>query len=190
MMIVHFRWMTVVMLMTIATQLTGCPAPSASSDNAATTTPKAMTLTSTQPPEGIGLNERRSMEVIEKESIPSYEADLKTACPDSNIKILMDWASFGTQTEAYTKFAESPRSDPYNRGFGSAINAIGEVCRDDLGKKAIAQKLQAMKLVHVAGLAEGRGEVANGVLVIETDVTQADKQPGITVLKELLEKQL
>jgi hypothetical protein len=190
MLISHFRWMGVVMLMTIATQLTGCPAPSTSSDQAATTKATATTPTSTQPPEGIGLNERRSMEVIEKESIPSYEADLKTACPDSNIKIVMDWASFGTQAEAYTKFAASPRSDPYNRGFGSAINAIGEVCRDDLGKKAIAQKLQAMKLVHVAGLAEGRGQFMNGVLVIETDVTQEGKQPGITVLKELLEKQL
>jgi hypothetical protein len=47
-----------------------------------------------------------------------------------------------------------------------------------------------MKVVHTAGLAEGRGRFEAGVLVIETDVTQEGKQPGITTLKEMMEKQL
>ncbi len=190
-MISRFHWLTIAGFCTIATQLTGCPASApTNSGTIPTAAVSASPPTGTQPPEGIDLNARRAITVIEQESIPSYEADLKTACPDANIKIVMDWASFGTNAETYTKFAESPRSAPYSRGFGSGISAIGEICRDDMGKKAVAEKVKAMKIVHTAGLAEGRGKFEAGVLVIETDVTQEGKQPGITTLKEMLEKQL
>jgi hypothetical protein len=183
----RFQIISVAGWLAIATHLTGCPAskPNANSSS----TPVVATI-ATRPPEGLGLNERRAVEQVESESIPSYESDIKSYCSDANVKIVIDWASFGTNSDAYLKFGETPRSSPYNRGFGAAISAINETCRDGMGKKAVAEKVKAIKVSHVQGLAEGRGKFENGVLAIETDVTQDGKQPSITVLQEILAKNL
>jgi hypothetical protein len=139
-----------------------------------------------QPPQ-LGLEEKRAQQKIETETIPKFEAEMRSACPAAQTKIAIDWASF--DADAFRNFSATPSSDPYNRALGSTIVALQNICRDNLGKQAIAEKLKTLRVVHIKDLAAGRSQLNNGVLTIETDINQSTP-PGISQVQQLLEKGL
>lgn len=85
----------------------------------------------------MGLAERRLAEAIKNEQYPEFEKAIHTSA-GYPIAMNMDWDSF-------TAFDEYPLKRLINY-FEEIKTAIADICRDEMGKSALKEKLQTIQL--------------------------------------------
>jgi len=84
------------------------------------------------------LDDRRYVETIKKETLPEAEKKLE-ATVGAPISIGIDWDSFQSR-EALKMLGEY--------SFKSLNEAVAEVARDEMGKKALADKIKEVRFVN------------------------------------------
>jgi hypothetical protein len=137
----------------------------------------------------MGLIERRARHLLETETIPTYENDIKELAPGATTKLEIDWDSLGEDREAWTHISESSRSAIYNSILGSTMWCLDDIGRDAIGKAAIVDGLKAIRIVHKRTGQQATATFENGVLTITGDCT-IDAQPEPAMIKTLLENGL
>jgi hypothetical protein len=137
----------------------------------------------------MGLIERQARHLLETETIPSYESDIREMAPGAATKLEIDWDSLGDDKDAYAALANSPRSAIYNIAIGSTIWTLDEICRNPIGKSAVAEGLKAIRIVHKRSGERGIASFDKGVLTLTVDCT-VEGQPEPADVKSLLENGL
>ncbi len=103
----------------------------------------------------MGLNERRKLKELQTETLPAREKEIAEICGRA-IPYEVDWASFGESFEALN-FLDNLSCHRLNM-------ALRTICCDDMGKEAVREGLQRVKLKNVATPAEKQIRFQGGVL--------------------------
>lgn len=106
----------------------------------------------------MGLAERRRISQIQTENVPGFLRRIQTAT-DKEITAEFDWASF--EADASSLGCIMPMA------CDKVEQALKAICRDAVGKEAIAGGLRHVVFRNLAEPAGNRIELADGVLTIE-----------------------
>jgi hypothetical protein len=166
--------------------LTGCPAPNP--------TPKGaiapVVSESSAPAAGsYSLADRRIMDYYNNDFMPKAEANIAKTCQDAKVKITIDWASFGSGSEASSNLEALTNSNAINQSLDSTVSALQTICADKMGKEAVASKFKTVRITHVKDAAETTFKFADGVGTLSVNVTQS-KSPWIQDIQKALESGL
>ncbi len=174
--------------------LTGCPAPEPAPKSAnpitASPNPTAPVVSeSPAPAADYSLADRRIMDYYNTEFMPKAEAKIAKTCQDAKVKITIDWASFGSGSEASTNLEALTNSNAINQSLDSTVSALQNVCADKMGKEAVVSKFKTVQITHVKDAAEATFKFADGVGTLSVNVTQS-KSPWIQDIQKALESGL
>ncbi|WP_375578538.1 hypothetical protein ABWH96_16125 [Marivirga tractuosa] len=103
----------------------------------------------------MGLQEKRLAKEIQAEKLPEFEAKVKEIT-GSDIKVDIDWDTF----TAYDSYPLS-RLDIV---FDDISSFLKKICADDLGKEALQEKLNTIKLTNTDNPEELKMELSDNVL--------------------------
>ncbi len=128
----------------------------------------------------MGLAERRMQQEFEKERVPQYVAAIAEFCPKASIAIEIDWTSFDLKAmENMWSVWDQPRY------------ALEEVCKDDLGKQAVADGVKKILFHNVKSNDAVGAELASGTLHVRMNfVDGASGTPGWTAIQKVVEDAL
>lgn len=117
------------------------------------------------------LKKKRALKFVAEEAVPYYLSQIEACCPGSKMSIVVDWDSVGDQLQAFDNLTESV-SGFGNSGFGAVMQGLQDVCRDDLGREAVAAKLHTFRLVHKTTERPDHltCTVNDGVVTVEADM--------------------
>jgi hypothetical protein len=109
----------------------------------------------------MGLAERRRLKQLREEIQPKRQQELQAAT-GSAVTLEVDWDSVGEETNALT------RIDEY--GFMRLIDAFKLICRDGLGREAVAEKIKAVRLINSTNSSWSTTcQIKEGVVTIDWD---------------------
>ncbi len=103
----------------------------------------------------MGLQEKRLAKEIQAEKLPEFETKVKEIT-GSDIKVDIDWDTF----TAYDSYPLS-RLDIV---FDDISSFLKKICADDLGKEALQEKLNTIKLTNTDNPEELKMELSDNVL--------------------------
>jgi hypothetical protein len=103
----------------------------------------------------MGLNERRKMKELQSETLPAREQEIAEICGRA-IPYEVDWESFGEDFQALN-FLDNLSCHRLNM-------ALRTICCDEMGKEAVREGLQRVKLKNVAAPADMQLHFAGGIL--------------------------
>jgi hypothetical protein len=178
--------------------LTGCPAPNPTPKGAidpasatSTANPAAPVVSESSAPaaSSYSLADRRIMDYYNNDFMPKAEATMAKTCQDAKVKITIDWASFGSGSEASTNLEALTNSNAINQSLDSTVSALQTICADKMGKEAVASKFKTVRITHVKDAAEATFKFADGVGTLSVNVTQS-KSPWIQDIQKTLESGL
>lgn len=102
----------------------------------------------------MGLQEKRLAQEIKAEKLPAFEAKIKEIT-GSEIKVDIDWDTF----TAYDSYPLS-RLDIV---FDDIASFLKKICSDELGKEALQEKLNVIKLTNTDDSSELKMELKDKV---------------------------
>ncbi len=105
----------------------------------------------------MGLQERRLIQQHTNTLLPQVQADLKQAC-GGDIEVVVEWEGFENDMAALERLS--------SQCFDRLVKAIEWVCRDDLGKTALREKVQRVVVRNVGTAAERDLLLSDGVLTV------------------------
>ncbi len=106
----------------------------------------------------MGLAERRVQQEFETERIPTRLAQFKNEyCPNANLAVEFDWKSFEGDKAAL---------DNLWACWEQAIQGLEGVCKDDLGKEAVASSVKKVVIRNVPAFDQAKAEFKDGVLTV------------------------
>jgi hypothetical protein len=128
---------------------------------------------------GMGLYERRIQEEFEKERIPKALENFKAEHGAKiDFKIAIDWPSFEGQREAIDnlwQFWEQP------------LHALADLCKDDLGKKAVAEGVKKVSIKHGEQADVGATFKSGNVAVVFHLQDGGQGTPGWSTIRDVVE---
>ncbi len=130
----------------------------------------------------MGLNEKRKMKELQEITFPEREAELAEICGGA-IRYEVDWDSFADDLEALN-FLDNLSCHRTNMAFRV-------ICADELGKEAVQESLQLIRLKNVKTKSEMSIDFNPGVLemrcayALRTDGMFSDGE-----IRELMMKRL
>jgi hypothetical protein len=166
--------------------LTGCPAPNPTPKGAIA---PVVSESSAPAASSYSLADRRIMDYYNNDFMPKAEANIAKACQDAKVKITIDWASFGSGSEASSNLEALTNSNAINQSLDSTVSALQTICADKMGKEAVASKFKTVRITHVKDAAETIFKFADGVGTLSVNVTQS-KSPWIQDIQKALESGL
>ncbi len=105
----------------------------------------------------MGLQERRLIQQHTNTLLPQVQADLKQAC-GGDIEVVVEWEGFENDMAALERLS--------SQCFDRLVKAIEWVCRDDLGKTALREKVHRVVVRNVPTAAERDLLLSDGVLTV------------------------
>lgn len=105
----------------------------------------------------MGLQERRMIQTLQQVTLPARSAEIAEICGQA-VPYEVDWDSLGQDGQALN-FVDNTACHRLNM-------ALRMICLDELGKQAVREGLQQVKLVNVATPELKQLRFANGVLEI------------------------
>jgi hypothetical protein len=134
----------------------------------------------------MGLIERQARHLLETESIPHYEKEIREMAPGAATKIEIDWTSLDGDRDALLCMANTPTSAIYNVALGSTIWTLSEICRDGMAQQAVAEGLKTIRIVHKRGVELGESKFEDGVLTLTVDATLEGSPDGDVIRNQLM----
>lgn len=105
----------------------------------------------------MALRERRLIQQHTDTLLPQVRADLKQAC-GGDIEVVVDWAGFESDLAALERLS--------SQCFDRLVAAIGWVCKDEVGKAAVREKVRRVVVRNVGTAAERTLDLSDGVLTV------------------------
>lgn len=102
----------------------------------------------------MGLKERRLVDDAKREHIPAYEAKARAAC-GADVKMEIDWATFEDDATAL---------EGLQSGLFTCCHALERVCKDDIGKSAVKERLKAFRIINVKDRAAIGFDCTDGIV--------------------------
>jgi hypothetical protein len=133
----------------------------------------------------MGLIEKQARQLLETETIPHYEREIRNFAPGAATRLEIDWDSLGDDRKAWLALANTPVSAIYNVAIGSTMWLLEEMCRSELVREAIAGGLKAIRVVHQRGVELGHSAFEGGVLTLTVDTT-LEGSPDADVIRQQL----
>jgi hypothetical protein len=103
----------------------------------------------------MGLNERRKVEELKRETLPGRVKEIEEIC-GKPINYDVDWDSIADDAAALN-FLDNVSCHRLNM-------ALRMICQDDMGKQAVRDGLKVVKLKNVKDVASRHISFSNGVL--------------------------
>lgn len=128
----------------------------------------------------MGLAERRVQQEFEKERIPTRVAQFKSEyCPNASLAVEFDWPSFEGDKAAL---------DNLWACWEQAIQGLEGVCKDDLGKEAVAAGVKKVVIRNVPATDQVKAELKDGVLTVAMAFREGTSgTPGWSAITEVVE---
>lgn len=109
----------------------------------------------------MGLTEKRMLKTLQDEVVPEHEKELQKIT-GAKIKYDIDWDSFAPHLNAMERFRDV--------AFKAINESFTEVCRDEIGQKAVAESIKTIHLSQGGDSNMASGvTLQNGVLDIPWD---------------------
>lgn len=138
----------------------------------------------------MGLEEKRRLAAIRENHIPRFASEMKTAC-GFDLPFEINVATFPenkTILDCYDYYFES-------YGPGLVITVFKDLCKDNLGKDAVKEKIKKVIFENTAKTPEDKGgkevKIENGTLFVrESFYGYSDILFGETDLRQAIEAML
>ncbi|MCE1227169.1 MAG: hypothetical protein LWW87_11885 [Geobacteraceae bacterium] len=130
----------------------------------------------------MGLNERRKIKELQEETLPGRVQEIEEICGKA-ISYEVDWDSLADDSEGLN-FLDNLSCHRLNM-------ALRTICIDDLGREAVQEGLQLIKLKNVKDRSEMHISLENGVLemhcayALRTDGMFSDNEIRDVLLQKL-----
>ncbi|EKQ67205.1 hypothetical protein OsccyDRAFT_5034 [Leptolyngbyaceae cyanobacterium JSC-12] len=105
----------------------------------------------------MALQERRLIQQHTDTLLPQVQADLKQAC-GGDIEVAVEWEGFESDLTALERLS--------SQCFDRLVTAIGWVCKEEIGKAAMREKVHRVVVRNVGTAAERTLTLSDGVLTV------------------------
>ena len=128
----------------------------------------------------MGLMERRYQQEYEKERIPKRLEEFKSSyCPNANLSVQIDWSTFEGKKEALEAMWTH---------WEQPLQGLEGVCKDDLGKEAVAGGVKSVVIKNVDSTEQVKCEFKDGVLTAWMNFKDGGNgTPGWSAFTEVVE---
>ncbi len=121
---------------------------------------------------------RRKQQEFEQERLPALREHLAEVCPGSSISYEIDWQSFEGDADAMENLWLVVEQPSY---------AIEQVCRDELGRSAVAGHVRRVVIANVASAGEVSASFDDGTLLVAMHCADgAAGTPGYVEIERVL----
>ncbi len=130
----------------------------------------------------MGLNERRKIKELQEETLPGRVREIEEICGKA-IPYEVDWESLADDAEELN-FLDNLSCHRLNM-------ALRTICVDDLGREAVREELQSIRLKNVKDKSEMRIAFENGILEMHCAYAlRTDGMFGDAEIREVLLQKL
>jgi hypothetical protein len=105
----------------------------------------------------MALQERRLIQQYTNTLLPQVQADLKQAC-GGDIEVSVEWDGFESDMAALERLP--------SQCFDRLVTAIGWVCKEEIGKAAMREKVRQVVVRNVGTAAERNLALSDGILTV------------------------
>jgi len=125
----------------------------------------------------MGLAERRIQQEFDSDRIPKYLDAIHGFCPHAKLAVEFDWSSF-----------DLPAMENIWLCWDQPRHALEEICRDDLGKQAVADTVKKIAFHNVRSNDDVGCAFRAGTLEVRMNfVDGASGTPGWTEIQKTVE---
>lgn len=111
----------------------------------------------------MGLAERKAVAAAKETDYKAFESTMKNIC-GFDVKMNFDWAQVESNDQCMW-ICENKKYNSYL--LDCVVEAVKNICADDMGKEAVKAGLKEIQMFPVAGDLEFKG----GVLTVRNDLT-------------------
>ena len=184
------RRFSILLASVLLVSLAGCQAASkpsnTQSNNAQASNSQPLSLQNGDPVNNFNLADRRIIDQYNNKFMPDFVKSITETCKESKVTIEIDWNSFGNGPEASQNVEALTNSDAVNRSVNSSVKALQAICNDEMGRKAIANKMKSIRIQHVKDQPAPSFKFADGMGTLLVDVKKSDA-PWIQDIQKAIE---